>query len=234
MPRLALVVEDDPRLRRVVQLVLQGEGFEVVGAATGAEALEVLSARDVDVDVVLLDLRLPDVAGLDVCREIRRTSLVPVVVVSAMADSHDVVAGLEAGADDYVTKPFVAKELTARVRAVLRRANAVPPPQDLAVGDVVVRASSGDVLVRGEPVPLTRTEQRLLAELAAEPGRVLAREELLERVWGRSWYGDVRVVDVHVHRLRVKVEADPSRPTVVLTVRGQGYRLSTDAPVAQR
>ncbi|GAA2024962.1 response regulator transcription factor [Pseudokineococcus marinus] len=228
MPRSALVVEDDPGLRRVISLVLGSEGFDVVPAGTGGEALAVLAERDVD--VVLLDLRLPDVDGLEVLREVRRSSLVPVVVVSARDDSHDVVAGLEAGADDYVTKPFVAKELTARVRALVRRATAVPTSREVPLGDVVVRPGSGDVLVRGEPVALTRTEQRLLVELAAEPGRVLSREELLERVWGRTWFGDVRVVDVHVHRLRAKVEHDPSRPRVVLTVRGQGYRLSVDAP----
>lgn len=228
MPRSALVVEDDAGLRRVITLVLDAEGFDVVPAGTGGEALDVLAEQDVD--VVLLDLRLPDVDGLEVLRQVRRDSLVPVLVVSARDDSHDVVAGLEAGADDYVTKPFVAKELTARVRALVRRATAVPRPAEVALGDVVVRPGSGDVLVRGEPVALTRTEQRLLAELAAEPGRVLGREELLERVWGRSWFGDVRVVDVHVHRLRAKVEVDPSRPALLLTVRGRGYRLSTDAP----
>ncbi|MEJ5914629.1 response regulator transcription factor [Pseudokineococcus sp. 1T1Z-3] len=227
MPRSAVVVEDDDALRRVISLVLRGDGFEVAEAATGAQGLAL--ATDGPVDVVLLDLMLPDVPGVDVCRELRRRSTVPVVVVTARAGSRDVVEALEAGADDYVTKPFVAKVLTARVQAVLRRSTPQTEPlHDVELGDLVLRRGQGDVVVRGEPVPLTRTEQALLEELAGRPGQAVGRTELLRRVWGREWFGDDRVVDVHVHRLRRKLEQDPARPVHLLTVRGRGYRLAGD------
>lgn len=224
MSRCVLVVEDDVRIRRVVQLTLAGEGFTVLEAGTGQEARERLEENKVD--VVLLDLMLPGEDGLDICRDIRRQSAVPVIMVTARADSHDVVAGLEAGADDYVSKPFVAKELSARIRALLRR-TAQPATHDrVTAGHLVIMPAAGTVLRDGEPVDVTRTEFRLLCELAADPGKVLTREELLERVWGYGYFGDTRLVDVHVHRLRAKVEPDPSRPTAVLTVRGAGYRLA--------
>lgn len=223
MARSVLVVEDDPRIRRVVQMVLSSEGFEVAEADTGEDALEQLARRSFD--VVLLDLMLPDLDGFEVCRRIRRTSDAPVIMVTARADSHDVVAGLEAGADDYISKPFVPKELSARIRVLLRRSNGPAAPQQVRVGDLEIAPQDGLVLRDGASVDLTKTEFRLLCELAAVPGRVLSREELLERVWGYGYFGDGRLVDVHVRRLRTKVEADPAKPTLVITVRGMGYRL---------
>jgi DNA-binding response OmpR family regulator len=221
--RSVLIVEDDPRVRRIVAMTLQREGLEVVEADSGESGLEHLAERDFD--VVLLDLMLPGRDGFEVCREIRRTSNVPIIMVTARGDSHDVVAGLEAGADDYVSKPFVAKELSARIRALSRRTRAPEPRVRIEVGDLEIAPQDGTVTRDGEPVSLTRTEFKLLCELATEPGRVLSREQLLERVWGYDYFGDSRLVDVHVRRLRKKVEEDPSNPTVVTTVRGMGYRV---------
>jgi DNA-binding response OmpR family regulator len=223
--RSVLLIEDDVRVRRIVQLALSTEGFQVAEAATGEEGLELLARQPVD--VVLLDLMLPGRDGFDICREIRQTSEAPVIMLTARSDSHDVVAGLEAGADDYISKPFVAKELSARIRALLRRSHASPGRQEVRVGDLEIIPQNGVVLRDGAPVNLTKTEFRLLTELAAAPGRVLTREELLEQVWGYDYFGDARLVDVHVRRLRKKVEPDPSNPTVVLTVRGMGYRLAS-------
>jgi DNA-binding response OmpR family regulator len=218
-----LLVEDDPRVRRVLQLALSDEGYAVALAATGREGLAALEGADPD--VVLLDLMLPDLDGFDVCRRIRHDSDVPVIMVTARTDSHDVVAGLEAGADDYVTKPLVAKELSARIRALLRRVEPARNPRRVRAGDLEIRVDEGAVLRNGDRVPLTRTEFRLLAELAVAPG-VRSREELLERVWGYGYFGDGRLVDVHVRRLRTKVEPDPANPTLVVTARGLGYRLA--------
>jgi DNA-binding response OmpR family regulator len=218
-----LIIEDDPRIRRILQMTLQREGLEVVEADSGETGLERLGERDFD--VILLDLMLPGKDGFEVCREIRRTSNTPVIMVTARSDSHDVVAGLEAGADDYVSKPFVPKELSARIRALARRTRTPQPRVRLTVGTLEIAPVDGTVTREGAPVNLTRTEFRLLCELAAEPGRVLSREELLERVWGYDYFGDSRLVDVHVRRLRKKIEDDPARPAVVTTVRGMGYRI---------
>jgi DNA-binding response OmpR family regulator len=193
-------------------------------AATGEEGLMRLTEGP---DVVLLDLMLPDIDGFTVCRRIRHHSDVPVIVVTARTDSHDVVAGLEAGADDYVTKPLVAKELSARIRALLRRVEPTTAPEArrFAVGDLEIRVDEGLVLRDGQPLSLTRTEFRLLTELATARGAVLSREELLERVWGYDYFGDSRLVNVHVRRLRTKVERDPANPRLVVTARGIGYRV---------
>jgi DNA-binding response OmpR family regulator len=223
VPRSVLIIEDDVRIRRVVAIALRNEGLEVHEAGTGEEGLELLRERDPD--IILLDLMLPGQDGFEVCRQIRRTSDTPVIMVTARSDSHDVVAGLEAGADDYVTKPFVAKELSARIRALVRRSRGTGHRQRIVIGDLEIAPQEGTVTRAGEPVELTRTEFKLLTELALEPGRVLSREELLERVWGYDYFGDSRLVDVHVRRLRKKVELDPSNPTVVTTVRGMGYRI---------
>ena len=223
VPRSVLVIEDDVRIRRIVAMSLRSEGLEVFEAGTGEEGLAAL--REQEVDVILLDLMLPGIDGLEVCRQIRRMSDTPVIMVTARADSHDVVAGLEAGADDYVTKPFVAKELSARIRALVRRSRGPANRQRITVGDLEIAPHEGTVTRDGVPVSLTKTEFKLLTELATEPGRVLSREELLERVWGYDYFGDSRLVDVHVRRLRKKVEPDPSNPTVVTTVRGMGYRI---------
>jgi DNA-binding response OmpR family regulator len=219
-----LLVEDDPRVRRVLHLALQDEGYAVVEAATGDEGLRALEGTTPD--VVLLDLMLPDTDGFAVCRRIRRESDVPVIMVTARTDSHDVVAGLEAGADDYVTKPLVAKELSARIRALLRRTEPLNGgPRCIRSGDLEVHIDEGFVVRDGEPVDLTRTEFRLIAELAQTQGKVCSREYLLERVWGYGYFGDGRIVDVHIRRLRGKVERDPANPKRVVTARGLGYRL---------
>ncbi len=219
-----LLVEDDPRVRRVLHLALQDEGYVVVEAATGDDGLRALEGSAPD--VVLLDLMLPDTDGFAVCRRIRRESNVPVIMVTARTDSHDVVAGLEAGADDYVTKPLVAKELSARIRALLRRTEPLNGgPRCVRSGDLEVHLDEGFVVRDGEPVDLTRTEFRLIAELAQAAGKVCSREYLLERVWGYGYFGDGRIVDVHVRRLRGKVERDPANPKRVVTARGLGYRL---------
>jgi DNA-binding response OmpR family regulator len=219
-----LLVDDEPRIRRVLRLALEDEGYQVAEAANGYDALAAL--RREPPDVVLLDLMLPDRDGFTVCREIRRTSDVPVIMVTARTDSHDVVAGLEAGADDYVTKPLVAKELSARIRALLRRVEpANARPELLVVGELRIDVSGAEVR-RGDTVlPLTRTEFKLLAELAGAEGKVLSREQLLSKVWGYGYFGDSRIVDVHIRRLRLKIEHDPASPKHLVTARGLGYRL---------
>ncbi|KGN32962.1 XRE family transcriptional regulator [Knoellia sinensis KCTC 19936] len=224
MNRRVLLIDDDPRIRQVLGLALRGEGYTVDVAETAAEGLAALTASSPD--VVLLDVMLPDEDGFSVCREIRARSHVPVIMVTARTDSHDVVAGLESGADDYVSKPLMAKELSARIRALLRRAG---PRQDEAeeftVGDLTIRLREAEVLRDDTPLSLTHTEFKLLAELARERGGVCSREVLLQRVWGYDYFGDSRIVDVHVSRLRAKLESDPGQPRHVVTVRGHGYRL---------
>ena len=222
VPQSVLVIEDDVRIRRIVAMSLSAEGLDVQEAGTGEEGLDKLRERPVD--VILLDLMLPGMDGFEVCRQIRRMSDTPVIMVTARSDSSDVVDGLEAGADDYVTKPFVARELSARIRALVRRSRG-GHRQRITVGDLEIAPLEGTVTRAGESLQLTRTEFKLLTELATEPGRVLSREELLERVWGYDYFGDSRLVDVHVRRLRKKVEHDPANPTVVTTVRGMGYRI---------
>jgi DNA-binding response OmpR family regulator len=180
--------------------------------------------------VVLIDVLLPGIDGFDVCRRLRQDSDVPIVMVTARDESQDVIAGLEAGADDYLAKPVNAKVLAARIRALLRRAKAFAGPGSrrvrLAFGQVEVLPEDGVVRVAGDEVHLTKTEFRLLVELASTPGRVFSREQLLETVWGYDYFGDGRIVDVHVRRLRVKIEPDPAAPRHVLTVRGRGYKLA--------
>jgi DNA-binding response OmpR family regulator len=219
-----LAVEDDERIRAAVKLALEDEGWTVAEAATGEDALTQFQQEPAD--VVLIDIMLPGIDGFEVCRSIRRTSDVPIVMVTARADTHDVVAGLEAGADDYLTKPFAPKELSARIRALLRRARTseVSSPH-LRFGDLEIVPDEGVVRRNGRDVHLTKTEFRVLVELAQSPGRVFSREVLLERIWGYGYFGDGRLVDVHVRRLRTKVEADPANPRHVVTVRGLGYKL---------
>ena len=217
-----LLVEDDPRIRQVLELALRDHGYDVRSAATGEQALEEVVLRRPD--VLLLDLMLPGIDGLEVCRRVRAQGDLPIIAVTARSDSADVVAGLEAGADDYVTKPVVASVLAARIRAVLRRVPA--HSSETRVGDLEVLTDRAVVLRGGEELALTKTEYRLLCELAESPGAVKTREELLRNVWGYDYFGDTRLLDVHVRRLRVKVEQDPGNPQLVLTVRGIGYRLA--------
>ena len=221
-----LTVEDDERIRTAVKLALEDEGWQVDEAATGEDALNAFTREAAD--VVLIDIMLPGIDGFDVCRSIRRVSDVPIVMVTARADTHDVVAGLEAGADDYLTKPFAPKELSARIRALLRRVRTTDPgARYLVFDDLEIIPDEGVVRLADEEVHLTKTEFRLLVELGSNPGRVFSREVLLERVWGYGYFGDGRLVDVHIRRLRTKIEPDPANPRYVVTVRGLGYKLQS-------
>ncbi len=220
-----LIIEDDERIRSSMRMALEDEGYVVDDLASGEEGVARFAEQPAD--LVLIDLMLPGIDGFEACRTLRRHSTVPVIMVTARSDTHDVVAGLEAGADDYVTKPFVAKELAARIRALLRRARPVNDgPDVLTFGDVELVPEAGVVRRGDQEVHCTRTEFRLLCELAENPGKVLSREQLLERVWGYDYFGDGRLVDVHVRRLRTKVETDPANPQFILTVRGMGYKLA--------
>ena len=228
-----LIVEDDEHVRSSLRLALEQEGNEIAEAGSAEEGLPAF--RRQPPDVVLVDIMLPGADGFDLCRDLRRLSDVPILVLTARSDSHDVVAALEAGADDYVVKPAVPKELAARIRALLRRASRAPAGASttagpgattrLVFGDLEIEPESATVRRRGQPVALTKTEFRLLCELAESAGRVLSREALLERVWGYDYFGDSRLVDVHVRRLRRKVEDDPSSPRWIVTVRGLGYKV---------
>ena len=219
-----LTVEDDERIRTALRLALEDEGWEVDEVASGEEALVAFSR--VPADVVLVDIMLPGIDGFDICRAIRKSSDVPIVMITARSDTHDVVAGLEAGADDYLTKPFAPKELSARIRALLRRARASDGGTDeIVFNDLEILPDAGIVRVSGTEAHLTKTEFRLLVELASNPGSIFSREVLLERVWGLGYFGDGRLVDVHVRRLRTKIEPDPANPRHVVTVRGLGYKL---------
>lgn len=216
-----LVVDDDTALAEMLGIVLSSEGFDPAFCADGSEALGVFRATRPD--LVLLDLMLPGSDGVEVCRAIRAESGVPIIMLTAKSDTADVVTGLEVGADDYVVKPFDPKELVARVRTRLRPPLA-PPGSRLRIGDLTVDAAGHEVLRAGSTIPLTPLEFDLLQTLASKPHQVFTREMLLEQVWGYHYKADTRLVNVHVQRLRAKVEVDPENPRIVTTVRGVGYR----------
>jgi DNA-binding response OmpR family regulator len=223
MARTILVVDDEPTLRETVAEVLDADGFHVITAADGREALALF--REHRPDLVVLDLMLPELSGVEVCRIIRRESGVPILMLTAKSSEIDKVLGLELGADDYVTKPFSLRELTARVRALLRRTEQVVAegPATVDLGDLTVDLAGHRVLRDGAQVPIKPKVFELLAFLLRHPGQVFSREQLLENVWGYDYAGETRTVDVHVHWLRTAIEPDPSAPTLIQTVRGVGY-----------
>lgn len=216
-----LVVDDDPSISDMLTLVLETEGFDPVAVMDGNEA--VAAFRESQPDLILLDLMLPGMNGVDICRAIRQESSVPIVMLTAKTDTVDVVLGLESGADDYITKPFKPKELIARIRARLRRTEAAPS-EIIEVGDLTIDVPEHTVKRGDEEISLTPLEFDLLLEMARKPRQVHTREELLENVWGYRHASDTRLVNVHVQRLRAKIEKDPENPHIVLTVRGVGYK----------
>ena len=223
-----LFIEDDDAIRLALRLALEDEGYEVVEAHDGASGL--MQFGQCQPDVVLLDLRLPDLSGFEVCKAVRSLSTVPIIMVTAQTEAADMVAGLEAGADDYITKPVVPKVLSARIAAVLRRVSyesSGDQSHDEVVrfGDLELRREQGVVTKAGEELSLTRTEFRMLCEFAEHADAVLSRDQLLEHVWGYEYLGDSRLVDAHVRRLRLKIEDTPDEPQRIVTVRGLGYRL---------
>jgi two-component system, OmpR family, response regulator RegX3 len=233
-PPLILVVDDEQSYRDALAVALQREGFLVDTASDGVEALARFDAARPA--LVLLDVMLPKISGIDVCRELRTRSRVPIIMVTAKTAEIDAVVGLEVGADDYVTKPFRLRELIARVRVALRRVPLADEDGEhlevIEVGDVRLDAGRHEVYVRGTPVPLPLKEFELLELLMANAGRVLTRDVLIDRVWGPNYFGDTKTLDVHIKRLRSKVEADPANPNRIVTVRGVGYRYERVAAAA--
>jgi len=218
---LVMVVDDDQDLAEMLGIVLTGAGIDVDLVSRGDEVLDVF--RNNPPDLVLLDVMLPGLDGIEVCRLLRAESMVPIVMLSAKGDTHDVVRGLEAGADDYMVKPFKPSELVARIRTRLRRASG-EISSTLTIGDLAIDIVEHTVTRAGKEIPLTRLEFDLLVSLAKEPGRVFTREALLGEVWGYRHSTDTRLVNVHIQRLRAKIEHDPETPTIIGTVRGIGYK----------
>ena len=216
-----LVVDDDHAISEMLTIVLEAEGFESIAVNEGTEAVPAFQQHQPD--LILLDLMLPGMNGVDICRTIRQESSVPIVMLTAKTDTVDVVLGLESGADDYMTKPFKPKELVARIRARLRRTETAPSEM-IGVGDLSIDVAEHTVKRGDEEISLTPLEFDLLVQMARKPGQVFSREELLENVWGYRHASDTRLVNVHVQRLRAKIEQDPEEPQIVLTVRGVGYK----------
>ena len=224
-----LVVDDEPVFIEALTISLEREGFGVVAAADGPAALKAISEKDPD--LILLDVMLPGMSGIDVCREIRKSSSVPVIMVTAKGEEIDAVVGLEVGADDYITKPYRLRELIARIRAILRRSENSPKedetssnPEVLVEGAVRLDLERHELSVDGELISLALREFELLSYLMENSGRVVTRESLMQNVWGWDYIGDTKTIDVHVKRLRSKIESDPSAPLRISTIRGVGYR----------
>lgn len=227
-----LVVDDEPGIIRLISMYLEREGFGTVSARSGAEALEIVERNHPA--LVILDIMLPDIDGWEICREIRRTSDVPIIMLTAREGDEDKIVGLEIGADDYVTKPFVPRELVARVKAILRRVKAMPQQDTVHTimnfGALTIDPDKREVRLNGEVLTLRAKEYDLLVELARRPGVVFTREKLLQDVWGYDFYGDSGTIDVHVRRLRAKLNDDSSNPRFIETVWGVGYRLKEQVP----
>jgi len=221
-----MVVDDDQDLAEMLGIVLTGAGFEVDLVNSGDQVKAIFQAHKPD--LVLLDVMLPGMSGIEVAKEIRETSMVPIVMLTAKGDTHDVVLCLEAGADDYMIKPFNPSELVARIKVRLRRSPAAESTT-LRIGDVLIDQVAHTIVSRGKSIPLTRLEFDLLVALAKEPGRVFTREALLDEVWGYQNATDTRLVNVHIQRLRAKIEVDVDNPTIILTVRGVGYKAGTSS-----
>jgi len=220
-----LLVDDEESVQKLLTYPLEREGYRVIQARSGEEALEHFAAGAVD--LIVLDLMLPRVDGLEVCRRVRATSAVPIIMLTARDDEVDKVLGLEIGADDYITKPFSIREFRSRIRALLRRAQLTAQPdrsEVIEVDDLRLDLARRTVNAHGQPVQLTYVEFELLRTLAGHPGRVYSRQQLLEALWGSADYRDPRTIDVHVRHLREKIETDPSEPEFIFTVRGVGYR----------
>lgn len=225
MRETILVVEDSEAIRLPLVYLIQQEGYEVLQAADGPEAL--LRFGSTEPDLILLDLMLPGLNGLDVCRAIRQKSPVPIIMLTAKDTEADIVAGLELGADDYMTKPYSAAELKARIRAVLRRKAQPDEKEDVVTaGDIVIDIDRHIVMVAGEEVAMPLKEFELLSYLAENAGRVLTRGQLIDQVWGEGYFGDTKTLDVHIKRVRAKIEADPNNPAKLVTIRGLGYKLN--------
>ena len=220
-----LIVEDESSFSEALSFLLSKEGFDVSIAETGRAALEIFKAESFD--LILLDLMIPEVSGIEVCRTIRTTSSVPIIMLTAKDSEIDKVVGLELGADDYVTKPYSSRELVARIKAVLRRGAVDDLPKEsgiLSVGNIRMDIERHSVTVNGSPVALPLKEFELLEFLMRNEGRVLTRSQLIDRVWGDDYYGDTKTLDVHVKRLRSKIEVDPANPIFIQTIRGLGYK----------
>mgnify|MGYP006284704621 FL=1 len=225
MGQKILVVDDEPSIAEILGIVLRAEGFEPLFCSDGLAAVEIFNR--VQPDLVLLDLMLPGRDGIDICRAIRETSGVPIIMLTARSDSQDIVTGLESGADDYIVKPLKNnKELIARIRARLRKIDTAPS-QEMTIGDLTIDIAGHNVRRGDQLIPLTVLEFKLLTTLAKRPWQVFTREALLQEVWEYQHSADTRLVNVHVQRLRAKVEKDPERPEIVLTVRGVGYKAGT-------
>ncbi|HEX2954566.1 MAG TPA: response regulator transcription factor [Bacillota bacterium] len=230
MAKKILIVEDEPNIAETVAYSLEKEGYKVTVCGDGKVGLEQIF-RD-DPDLVILDLMLPGMDGMEVCRQVRRKSEVPIIMLTAKEDEIDRVLGLELGADDYITKPFSLRELTARVKTVLRRSgrSESPPTEEetIKIGNLQIDMLGHEVRVDGKKIDLSVKEYEVLKLLATNAGRVLSRDLLLDRIWGADFYGDQRTVDVHIRWLREKIEEDPGNPQYILTVRGTGYKLSRE------